>query len=276
MKDFELVRAIINVPSIKATRKCGWRHRLCAHVAVRRRHRPRFAARWMSWRRRRCARWCWICAAIPAVCWRLRGECRKVSRRGDLIVFTRGRDLRLSAPIAPALAADFPGCADGGAHQRLQRQRLELSPARCRITARRAMGEKSLGKGSVQSVLPQDGGTAIWLTTAKYYTPSERVIHDAGIEPDVVARCPPKTGATFWWPATRPEEQTARKTPTRTTRAGRREGAAARRQRPAEAELLEDGDVSDLTIGARLRHACAVFWCIRSADGVPVARVLGP
>ena len=48
------------------------------------------------------------------------------------------------------------------------------------------VGEKSFGKGSVQSVLPQDGGTAIRLTTAKYYTPSERVIHDVGIEPDVV------------------------------------------------------------------------------------------
>jgi len=48
------------------------------------------------------------------------------------------------------------------------------------------VGEKSFGKGSVQSVLPQDGGTAIRLTTAKYYTPSERVIHDNGIEPDIV------------------------------------------------------------------------------------------
>ncbi len=48
------------------------------------------------------------------------------------------------------------------------------------------VGEKSFGKGSVQSVLPQDGGTAIRLTTAKYYTPSERVIHDVGIVPDVV------------------------------------------------------------------------------------------
>ncbi len=48
------------------------------------------------------------------------------------------------------------------------------------------VGEKTFGKGSVQSVLPMEEGTAIRLTTAKYYTPSERVIHERGIEPDIV------------------------------------------------------------------------------------------
>ncbi len=48
------------------------------------------------------------------------------------------------------------------------------------------VGEKTYGKGSVQSVVPLDDGTAIRLTTAKYYTPSHRVIHDHGIEPDVL------------------------------------------------------------------------------------------
>jgi carboxyl-terminal processing protease len=37
----------------------------------------------------------------------------------------------------------------------------------------------------VQSILPLEDGAAIKLTTAKYYTPSERVIHGNGIEPDV-------------------------------------------------------------------------------------------
>ncbi len=48
------------------------------------------------------------------------------------------------------------------------------------------VGEKTFGKGSVQSVLPMEEGTAIRLTTAKYYTPSQRVIHERGIEPDIV------------------------------------------------------------------------------------------
>ena len=46
------------------------------------------------------------------------------------------------------------------------------------------VGVRSFGKGSVQSVLPLEDGSAVRLTTAKYYTPSERVIHGKGIEPD--------------------------------------------------------------------------------------------
>ncbi|MBU4201383.1 MAG: S41 family peptidase [Verrucomicrobia bacterium] len=48
------------------------------------------------------------------------------------------------------------------------------------------VGEKTFGKGSVQSVLPLEDGSAIRLTTAKYYTPSGRTIHEKGVEPDIV------------------------------------------------------------------------------------------
>ncbi len=48
------------------------------------------------------------------------------------------------------------------------------------------MGEKSFGKGSVQSILPLQDGSALRLTTAKYYTPSHKVIHGEGITPDHV------------------------------------------------------------------------------------------
>lgn len=47
------------------------------------------------------------------------------------------------------------------------------------------MGEKSFGKGSVQTVLPTSNGGAVKLTTARYYTPSGRSIQAEGIEPDV-------------------------------------------------------------------------------------------
>lgn len=47
------------------------------------------------------------------------------------------------------------------------------------------VGEKSFGKGSVQTVLPIDYNTAIKLTTALYYTPSGRSIQATGIEPDI-------------------------------------------------------------------------------------------
>jgi carboxyl-terminal processing protease len=47
------------------------------------------------------------------------------------------------------------------------------------------LGEKTFGKGSVQSIFPLDDGSALKLTTAKYYTPSHKVIHQHGITPDV-------------------------------------------------------------------------------------------
>ncbi len=47
------------------------------------------------------------------------------------------------------------------------------------------MGEKSFGKGSVQTVLPLGPNTALRLTTARYYTPSGRSVQEGGIEPDI-------------------------------------------------------------------------------------------
>jgi carboxyl-terminal processing protease len=48
------------------------------------------------------------------------------------------------------------------------------------------MGEKSFGKGSVQTILPTSNGAAVKLTTARYYTPSGRSIQAEGIEPDII------------------------------------------------------------------------------------------
>lgn len=61
------------------------------------------------------------------------------------------------------------------------------------------VGETTFGKGSVQSILPLEGGGALRLTTAKYYTPSHRVIHEKGIEPDIeVAMTREQDEALFW------------------------------------------------------------------------------
>jgi carboxyl-terminal processing protease len=48
------------------------------------------------------------------------------------------------------------------------------------------LGQKTFGKGSVQSIFQLEDGSALKLTTAKYYTPSHRVIHEHGITPDIV------------------------------------------------------------------------------------------
>ena len=47
------------------------------------------------------------------------------------------------------------------------------------------MGERSFGKGSVQTLLPLTRDTALKLTTARYYTPSGRSVQEGGIAPDI-------------------------------------------------------------------------------------------
>jgi len=47
------------------------------------------------------------------------------------------------------------------------------------------MGIKTFGKASVQSVVPLSDGSALRVTTAKYYTPQGRLIHQKGIQPDI-------------------------------------------------------------------------------------------
>ncbi len=48
------------------------------------------------------------------------------------------------------------------------------------------MGEKTFGKGSVQTILPMMNESALKLTTARYYNPSGRSIQASGIEPDIL------------------------------------------------------------------------------------------
>ena len=47
------------------------------------------------------------------------------------------------------------------------------------------MGERSFGKGSVQSLLPLGRDAALKLTTARYYTPAGHSVQEGGIDPDI-------------------------------------------------------------------------------------------
>lgn len=54
------------------------------------------------------------------------------------------------------------------------------------------LGVPTFGKGSVQTIIPLSDGSAVRLTTSKYYTPSGRSIQARGIEPDIVVGEVPK------------------------------------------------------------------------------------
>ena len=48
------------------------------------------------------------------------------------------------------------------------------------------IGRKSFGKGSVQTVIPLGEGSALRLTTSRYFTPSGKIIHGLGVTPDII------------------------------------------------------------------------------------------
>ncbi len=114
-------------------------------------------------------------------------------KRGDLIVFTRGRnnakEQRFTARGKDRFL-DFPMVVlvNGGSASASEILAGALQDHRRAVL----VGEKTFGKGSVQSVLPVEQHGALRLTTAKYYTPSERVIHERGIEPDIPIAIDPK------------------------------------------------------------------------------------
>ena len=50
------------------------------------------------------------------------------------------------------------------------------------------IGTRTFGKASVQTVIPMDDGSALKLTTARYYTPKGRSIQAEGIKPDILVK----------------------------------------------------------------------------------------
>jgi carboxyl-terminal processing protease len=118
--------------------------------------------------------------------------CQKFLPRGQLVVTTEGRDpdqnstrraegrgdelnglpMVVLVNLGTASAAEIvAGCLQDC-----------TGLGKCRAII---LGEKTFGKGSVQSIFLLDDGSALKLTTAKYYTPSHKVIHQHGITPDI-------------------------------------------------------------------------------------------
>jgi carboxyl-terminal processing protease len=104
-----------------------------------------------------------------------------------LIDTTRGRNSTMQMEFAARPGQWLPGTpllilVDGGTASASEVFAGALQDHRRAVI----VGERTFGKGSVQSVLPLRNGGGIKLTTARYYTPSGRSIQAEGIEPDVV------------------------------------------------------------------------------------------
>jgi len=114
------------------------------------------------------------------------GVCQKFLPRGQLVVSTEGRrvvekyyaqgtgDELKKIPVVILVNLGSASAAEivTGCLQDLHRAVI--------------LGEKTFGKGSVQTIFPLDDGSALKLTIAKYYTPSHKVIHQHGITPDIL------------------------------------------------------------------------------------------
>lgn len=106
--------------------------------------------------------------------------------KGEMIVYTQGRkpadrdEYRAAAPEAP-LVLPLAVLINAGSASAAEIVSGALKDMRRAVI----VGERSFGKGSVQTILPLRQGEGLRLTTARYYTPSGVTLHEKGVAPDV-------------------------------------------------------------------------------------------
>jgi carboxyl-terminal processing protease len=107
--------------------------------------------------------------------------------KGKLVVYTKGRKEKqnlefLSASGQPILDLPMAVLINEGSASGSEIVAAALQDYKRAII----IGMKSFGKGSVQTVIPLSDGSALKLTTSKYFTPKGQEIHGKGVIPDII------------------------------------------------------------------------------------------
>ncbi|NQT95517.1 MAG: S41 family peptidase [Candidatus Omnitrophica bacterium] len=110
----------------------------------------------------------------------------KFLKRGDPIVSTKGKIKEQDGDFKSRAVRPYSDFPIAILQNRGSASASEIVAGALRDNKRAlVVGEKSFGKGSVQTVVPMRDGSALRLTTSYYYTPSGSIIHKKGITPDI-------------------------------------------------------------------------------------------
>ncbi|MGA3207172.1 MAG: S41 family peptidase [Syntrophales bacterium] len=109
--------------------------------------------------------------------------------KSGVIVTTRGRTRNMETKSVAKDDGDEPMCPIVALVNEGTASAAEIVSGALQDNGRALiLGTQTFGKGSVQTVIPLEDGSALKLTTAKYYTPSGRSIQAEGIKPDIIVK----------------------------------------------------------------------------------------